>query len=228
MFCPYCGVKNDPGLSGCFICKKKLPALDAEAPVQPRRQQFVPRSNQPVSARLGDRFLAVLLDSILLCALTVLALAFACTHQAQINKLPLTPKALFFWDIVLILLGGFLYHWFLEGLFGATFGKAIVGIEVEHYGDGPFLASAVRNLLRVLDGFPIYFPGLLVAAYSRDHRRLGDMIANTTVMQSQVSKVKRTFIFLLWLLLLAGCVWLVWNLMPIWFHRVATQLRKIR
>ena len=44
------------------------------------------------------------------------------------------------------------------------------------------IATAIRNLLRVVDSLPLYGLGFCVAACNRRHRRLGDLAANTLVV----------------------------------------------
>ena len=77
MFCPFCGVKNTTGPTQCFVCGKKLPSLDAEAPVRNPRPPSVPRERpaMPRPAHLGDRLIAVILDSVLLAAILLVAAA---------------------------------------------------------------------------------------------------------------------------------------------------------
>lgn len=84
-----------------------------------------------------------------------------------------------------ILVGGgisvliaFLYVWLLEASFGCTLGKAMVGIGVVNDSQRNSLAaSAIRNLLRVVDGFGSYPIGPLVACCSKFRRRIGDLCA---------------------------------------------------
>jgi hypothetical protein len=83
-----------------------------------------------------------------------------------------------------------LFEWLWHG---QTPGKRVVGIRVIDWQGTSisFGQSAVRNLLRAADGLPILIPDLLplvygvgfvVAACNRDHRRLGDLAANTLVV----------------------------------------------
>src|SRR3954467_7697771 len=71
MFCPFCGIKNNPELQTCFICQKKLPSLDSEPPVaRPRTiRAFQPRPAE--SARFRERLLAAVLDLLLAAVLIV-------------------------------------------------------------------------------------------------------------------------------------------------------------
>jgi uncharacterized RDD family membrane protein YckC len=108
-------------------------------------------------------------------------------------------NAVTFRTIAPILAGGFalLYlvvvQWILQGLTGATLGKAVFGIRtVNAGGTGPGLGKQlVRGLLWIVDGFPASlcaFPipvvAALTAGLSRGHRRVGDMAAGTYVVRS--------------------------------------------
>jgi uncharacterized RDD family membrane protein YckC len=90
-------------------------------------------------------------------------------------------------DFALPVLIGIAYFVLLEGLAGATIGKAVLGIRVRRV-DGTRIglgASALRNLARVVDGFPYVVPYLVGAiAMSRSDRkqRFGDRWAKTVVI----------------------------------------------
>src|SRR5947209_1946337 len=70
MFCPFCGVKNNADQQSCFVCSKKLPSLESEAQLQRVRPTTGPRPRlqAPVAARLGDRLIAAILDTVLISA----------------------------------------------------------------------------------------------------------------------------------------------------------------
>jgi phosphoenolpyruvate carboxykinase (GTP) len=73
---------------------------------------------------------------------------------------------------------------FLEARFGQTPGKALVGIRVLLLDGRPAttLAAVVRNVFRVIDGFPgIYLIALTSLAGSKRRQRLGDQAAGTSV-----------------------------------------------
>jgi uncharacterized RDD family membrane protein YckC len=106
-------------------------------------------------------------------------------------------NAVTFRTIAPILAGGFalLYlvvvQWILQGLTGATLGKAVFGIRtVNAGGTGPGLGKQlVRGLLWIVpDGliscFGIPVVAALTAGLSRGHRRVGDMAAGTYVVRS--------------------------------------------
>lgn len=71
---------------------------------------------------------------------------------------------------------------------GQTPGKRLVGIRVVRVDGSPVgvLESAVRNLLRVVDSFPlIYAVGCLSILLTRQHRRLGDLLAGTLLVREE-------------------------------------------
>ena len=73
---------------------------------------------------------------------------------------------------------------FLEGRWGATPGKWVVGIRVLGTDLQPcgFGRALLRNLLKLIDGFFNFMVGILVVALSESCQRLGDMAANTIVV----------------------------------------------
>lgn len=79
------------------------------------------------------------------------------------------------------------YFIVLEGLFGKTVGKRLFGIVVVSR-DGSAITmrqSAVRNLLRVVDGLLNYVVGLIVMLLGEDRQRLGDLAAGTLVVRAR-------------------------------------------
>jgi uncharacterized RDD family membrane protein YckC len=160
-------------------------------------------------ATLGDRLIATILDAaILLAACAVIDVwAFMKWGVVAGAELRVTAAA--------ILLGGslnivivFLYAWLLEASLGSTLGKAIVGIGVVNNSGGNSLgASAIRNLLRVVDGLGFYLLGALVATCSKFRRRIGDFCAGTYVVEGNLSELTRSLAVLGWLALLTGGAW---------------------
>ncbi|HEU5179827.1 MAG TPA: RDD family protein, partial [Candidatus Polarisedimenticolia bacterium] len=85
---------------------------------------------------------------------------------------------------VVWIVAGLLAFSFMEGRWGVTPGKWILGIRVIGSDSRPcgFLRGLVRNLLRVVDGFFNFMVGLLVTALSENWQRVGDMAARTVVV----------------------------------------------
>ena len=80
---------------------------------------------------------------------------------------------------------------------GRTPGKRWTGLRVVRVGGGPvgFVASALRNLLRIVDALPaLYLVGIMAILFTRNNQRLGDLAAGTLVVRErrQVSALPQT------------------------------------
>lgn len=81
----------------------------------------------------------------------------------------------------------------LEAYWGRTLGKRLVGIVVvtpglEVIGPG---RSLLRNLVRLVDSFPVYFIGLISIGLSGRRQRVGDRLAGTVVLRESALMVPR-------------------------------------
>lgn len=75
-----------------------------------------------------------------------------------------------------------------ESLTGRTLGKLVLGTRVETDGGGhpSWGKVASRNLMRIVDGLPVFYLVGFVAALSNEERqRLGDMAAGTVVVRAR-------------------------------------------
>jgi len=162
-------------------------------------------------ARLGDRFIAFVLDIALLFGLFAIVDAWVFMRWGvfEDNELKLTAASL----VIALTLNTsllFLYGWLLEAAFGATLGKALVGIRIVRTAErGPLSASAIRNVLRIVDGFGLYLVGTAVAACSNVRQRIGDICAQTAVIEGKFGIGMRLTAMILWVATLAGAVWTV-------------------
>jgi uncharacterized RDD family membrane protein YckC len=81
-------------------------------------------------------------------------------------------------------------YWIVcERMWGMTIGKRLFSIRVEARGGGrpSWAQSIVRNVLRLIDGFPFVIPyllGFIVAMGSGARTRIGDRVAGTRVVGS--------------------------------------------
>ncbi len=125
------------------------------------------------------RGLAILIDgTITMTASTVLLISFSLAGAAGYG---------------VFLLAYFLIEWFYPVLFevlrsGQTPGKRALGLRVVHSDATPigWNASLIRNLLRTVDFFPLfYLAGLVSMLVGREFRRLGDLAARTLVIHSR-------------------------------------------
>ncbi|MBU4502992.1 MAG: RDD family protein [Nanoarchaeota archaeon] len=113
---------------------------------------------------------AIIVDTILHSILVPVLMIFA------------TGASSFVWGIVIL----FSYYVLLEGPAGKgqTLGKKVMGIKVTtEDGKVPsYEKSAIRTLLRPIDGFLMYLPGTIVIFATKKDQRLGDIAAKTIVV----------------------------------------------
>ena len=82
------------------------------------------------------------------------------------------------------------YFVYLEGSSGQTLGKRLVNVAVVTSDGQPigYRESAIRNLLRIVDGLGIFIPYLVALALvllTDDNQRLGDIVADTVVVKTE-------------------------------------------
>jgi len=162
-------------------------------------------------ATLGDRLIAFALDSVFLFGVFAVVDAWAFMRWGIVDgtELKLTLATLLIAEALNATIF-FLYLWLLEASFGATLGKAMVGIRVVRTTERTALAVlAIRNLLRVIDGLGFYLVGAVVAGCSKVHRRLGDVCAGTVVIEEHFGYWVKLASVTLWTAVLAGAVWSV-------------------
>ena len=137
---------------------------------------------------VGRRALAIIIDTVILAALAIAI--FVVTGDVESTSEPGTMSfesrggGLSTVLVVLLWLG---YFTILEKTAGATLGKKLVGIRVVMQGGAPLTwgASVIRNLLRVVDGFFFYLVAAIIVWNSQQRQRLGDMAANTFVVDAR-------------------------------------------
>ncbi len=141
-------------------------------------------------AGLGKRFAALLIDFLIFCALFFpvtrivkgVWLMSASGHQWSYGWFITDPLCLIFLGIMV------LYFIFLEGVFGATIGKRLLGIRVIRI-DGTIPGiwrSFLRNVLRAVDSLPVLnILGVFLILQSPEKARFGDRAAGTRVIYSK-------------------------------------------
>ena len=136
-------------------------------------------------ASLFRRFLAAMLDKLLLLVPPGLIIALALPGLDEIQGNPLRFIVTIFSALALVFVGGFLYHSLLEGLYGQTLGKRICGIRVLKGDFSPCGLSAgfLRNLLRIADAFFYYLVAVIAMAANLKWQRVGDVVADTIVVK---------------------------------------------
>lgn len=145
-------------------------------------------------AGIGSRFLAGLLDHLLLAAvLAVLALIALAAGVSIFTFGAGLAHRTGTWMVALLILLGFLVYWGYFVLFetwmnGQTPGKRYMKIRVVQQEGGAisFAAVAIRNLLRAVDVMGLYAVAGLVMFLTRKSQRLGDLAAGTVVISEEV------------------------------------------
>jgi uncharacterized RDD family membrane protein YckC len=140
-----------------------------------------------VLAGLGSRFLARLLDTVIQAG-CIIALAIG----VGVTGAPGWTIAI---SVVFIFLVIFAYDVVFETLTnGRTIGKQAAGIRVLAQGGEPirFLASAVRNIVRIVDFLPVlYLVGSVSIVVTEHDQRLGDLAAGTIVARDRFPGMTR-------------------------------------
>jgi uncharacterized RDD family membrane protein YckC len=161
-------------------------------------------------ASLGDRLLAQVVDGLVALGIFVfLGLTLAgkfggLTDQGfELTGMP-----------ALILIGVLLsvmlvYFILLEAFFGTTLGKLVAEIKVVTADGGriSIRAAIIRNLMRFIDGIGLYLVGAFTVIFTSRSVRLGDMVAGTVVLRSDMGRAARAGALLAALLLAAGGIW---------------------
>lgn len=206
--CPACGGYIPPGqhlLDAAGLTEGETPKTVATA-ASSRSGCYAPRL-----AKLGDRFNAFVLDTIVLFGLFAMADAWIFMRWCSFDNAELSLTAA---SLLAVLMTNaaifFIYTCVLEASCGATVGKVIVGIRVVRTGRrGALSAAAIRNLLRFVDAVGLYVIGAIVAGCSPWRQRLGDLSAGTMVVEEQFGPVSRVVATVLTAGVLCGAGWAV-------------------
>ncbi len=141
-------------------------------------------------AGLGSRFLAALLDTLLILALQVLnAVLFAVASGA----LSRAGRSVQLWLVAAAGLLGFVLLWGYYVLFetiwsGQSPGKRWTGLRVIRSDGTPIglVEAVIRNLVRLVDFLPLYYGiGVVTMFINSQGRRLGDLAAGTLVVRDR-------------------------------------------
>jgi uncharacterized RDD family membrane protein YckC len=205
MFCMHCGARISDESRFCASCGKPVKedvrpeeALPAPPTIIAQASSVPPPSEMPLPvdetgeiASLGKRFFAVILDSVLMMSFYVAIGMWIATKYGGLTTSGFSMEgkpALITMFVTSVI--GFLYFWVMEGMFGATLGKKILGIKVTDMSGQVcgMKRSLIRNLLRIIDGLFIYLVGFIIALCSKKRQRLGDRIAETIVVEKGQGK----------------------------------------
>jgi uncharacterized membrane protein SpoIIM required for sporulation/uncharacterized RDD family membrane protein YckC len=142
-------------------------------------------------AGVGSRALAALIDS-LICIATIVLIMIGLAISSTRRGVSATPGVFDAWAAAVFVLAIFCVIWgyyvLFEGLAdGQTPGKRLLRLRVVRDGgySVTFGASAVRNLVRLVDIQPIpsYAVGIVTIMFSKSGKRLGDIVAGTIVVR---------------------------------------------
>jgi uncharacterized RDD family membrane protein YckC len=144
-------------------------------------------------ATLFRRFAAKIIDSVivmLLPSLIIIYLLINISSLADTFRLVIVMVIAAGYFIV----GHFLYHSLLEGLYGATIGKKICGIQVlkDDFSRCGLLAGFLRNLMRIVDYLFYYLVAVVTMAGTLKWQRLGDIVAGTVVVRNKPRRKEGT------------------------------------
>ncbi|NJK78860.1 MAG: RDD family protein [Chloroflexaceae bacterium] len=141
-------------------------------------------------AGIGSRFLAAIIDTAIILLLQAVLSAVIGAIFVQVNDLSggVGSIVLAIWGLLSFLfLWG--YYLFFEMVWnGQSPGKRSIRLRVVRTGGRPvtFVASAVRNLVRVIDFLPLFYGlGVLMMFIDQRARRLGDLAGGTLVVKEQ-------------------------------------------
>ncbi len=137
-------------------------------------------------AGVGSRFAARIIDQLLIFALLA---ALVILEGLLDGASDISGGVL----LAGLLVATFLVHFGYDVLFetlasGRTPGKRWTGLRVVRMGGAPvgFVASAVRNILRIVDALPgFYLVGILAVLFTARNQRLGDLAAGTIVVRER-------------------------------------------
>lgn len=126
---------------------------------------------------VGRRFLAILIDTILL---GIIEGIFIFLFGFAVGSTQATGLGSLVGFIIAVA-----YFFGLEAIQGATLGKRILGIRVVKTDGSPigWSESIIRNLLRIVDGLFGYLVGAILVWTSPQRQRLGDRLAKTVVIR---------------------------------------------
>ena len=143
-------------------------------------------------AGIGSRGAAAAIDTIIsMVVLIVLAIvAGVAASYSGVTLGNVSPSAA--WVLAAYVIVQFVVTWgyyvVFEGIWdGQTPGKRFMHLRVVRDGgfSVTFAASAVRNLLRVIDALGVYLVGIVVAMLNDSRKRLGDIVAGTFVIKEE-------------------------------------------
>lgn len=148
-------------------------------------------------AGIGSRGAAAAIDTLIcIAALVVLTVVMGIAiSYAGLSFSKMNPSAA--WVMAAYVIAQFVVTWgyyvIFEGIWdGQTPGKRVMNLRVVRDGgfSVTFAASAIRNLLRVIDALGVYLVAIVVALLNDSRKRLGDIVAGTFVIKEERVKAR--------------------------------------
>jgi uncharacterized RDD family membrane protein YckC len=141
-------------------------------------------------AGIGSRFLAAIIDSLLIVVAEVIVLLAGALISSTIDSRSGAASSIL---VAIGALVGFVILWGYYIAFellwnGQSPGKRAIGLRVVREGGRPitFVGSAIRNLIRVVDFLPVFYGiGVVVMFVDQRARRLGDLAGGTLVVKER-------------------------------------------
>jgi uncharacterized RDD family membrane protein YckC len=199
-YCLNCGTQLAPGDVFCTNCGTRPDSVgkrggvagatpsSAMASTGVNAMATAGLSGQVEYKGVGARFMASLVDFVLyLILMAAMAFQFGST-SAQASFGAGFSFNLQGWSAAVVYLVSFAYMILMEGYLGGTVGKLVLGIRVVDISGGKPgpVRALIRNVLRIVDFLPFcYLLGILMVAFSKKKRRLGDLVAGTYVISSR-------------------------------------------
>ena len=214
MYCPHCGVNNDRGEAECYICGKPLPSSAALTPESPAARRSAKRTvahAADVIATVGDRALALFFDRALIASAMLMFAAWETSTAGGFGRSASSLMGAAGIYVALL----FIYHALLEGTIGTTLGKSMMALRVTTTGEkNRFVASLLRNLLRIIDGLFLYLVGFIAAMFTARRQRVGDIVGGSIVMEGRSNTMLRAGMMLLWVVLVGVALWMARGTCP--------------
>ena len=197
MYCPRCRTEYPDEFKFCAQCSSPLVAMVApprvSTPATPPVIAAAPTAG-PAVGSVAARIVAHLIDLVfLIMAFWLLGNVVGSMNGGLTEtgfNLNGAPGLL---AILLVAVTFFLYLVLFEGVFCTTVGKVFLGLRVRNI-DGKrckFGQAVVRNLLRIVDAFPLYTTGLITALVTKKKQRVGDLAAHTIVVPEAFGRLER-------------------------------------
>jgi uncharacterized RDD family membrane protein YckC len=150
-------------------------------------------------AGIGSRFVAALLDMLILAAFFLLEIIAMVMISAAVASAPASGKLAEQagkWFLAFVIFINFAIFWGYFALFeaywhGQTPGKRVMKLRVikDSGRQITFFEALARNLLRVVDYLPsLYLVGVITMLCNKRNQRLGDLVAGTLVVHERLDE----------------------------------------